>query len=93
MATVPIEEAMARLDVIENYDPGDGEQPCVHTFRRKTLMLGAHWPVEKIRKAFEEFGVIETDGMAKAMGHGLGFVDDTGPVIVATKEVEREAAA
>lgn len=81
-----VEEAVARLAVIEAYDNGGGPAPCVHTFRVGALMLGAHWTVEQARAAFEEHGVAETtDPRMRALGHGLCIHDNTGPVFFETK--------
>ena len=81
-----IDEAVERLAVIEGYDPGDGPQPCVHTFRVGMMMLGAHWSVEDARAAFEEFGVKETDdSMMVGMNHRLVVRDKTSDVFFETK--------
>ena len=82
---VPVDEAVERLAVIEDYDPGDGPKPCVHTFRAGAMLIGAHWSVEKVREAFEEHGVEESGPTMQSMGHGLAIVDDAGPVFFETK--------
>lgn len=85
--SVAVEEALDRLAVVEDYDPGDGEQPCVHTFRSTAIaLLGAHWSVEDARAAFEKYGVAEAGEQAKAMNHGLVVIDDGGPVFFETKQ-------
>lgn len=83
--TIPLEEALARLAVIEDYDPGDGPKPCVHTFRGGSALLGAHWSVEEARAAMEKHGVEESGPFMQAMGHGLATMDDTGPVFFETQ--------
>lgn len=93
--TVPIDEAMRRLDIIPDYDPGDGPKPCVHTFVGGVIPVGAHWAVEDVRALFEEHGVEESGEMATAMGHGLVVVRPapSGPLFIATREPETADAA
>lgn len=85
---ISVDEAIARLAVVD-YDPGGegGIQPCVHTFRASSIMLGAHWTVEATRAAMEKFGVRENppDNFLAGMNHGLVVIDDTGPVFFETK--------
>lgn len=85
--SVPVEQAIERLVVIPDYDPGDGPQPCVHTFRSSPVgLLGAHWSVESARAAMEEFGVEEAGEQASAMDHRLVVIDKTGPVFFEARE-------
>jgi hypothetical protein len=82
---VSVDEALKRLAVVEDYDPGDGPKPCVHTFRSSAIgLLGAHWAVEKARQAMEKYGVTESGEQAQAMNHGLVVIDDTSPVFFET---------
>jgi hypothetical protein len=82
---VPVDEAISRLAVIEDYDAGNGPEPCVHTFRASMMLLGAHWSVVDARKAFETYGVEESGPSMQSMGHGLAIVDDDGPVFFETR--------
>lgn len=79
-----MDEAIERLDVIEDYDSGGGPEPSVHTFRFKTMMLGAHWSLDSVRRAFEQYEVVESPEFLRDIGHGLMIVDDVGPVAFAT---------
>jgi hypothetical protein len=70
--TVTVDEAMDQLAVIPDYDPGDGPQPCVHTFALSAFgLLGAHWSVDNAREFIEKHGAQKAGGMAAAMGHSL----------------------
>jgi hypothetical protein len=74
--SVPVEEAMQRLAVIEDYDDGNGPRPCVHTFVASGFgLLGAHWGVEETRAAFERWGVETSGEAARAMNHGLAIIE------------------
>jgi hypothetical protein len=74
--SVPVEEAMQRLAVIEDYDDGNGPRPCVHTFVATAFgLLGAHWGLEEARAAFERWGVETSGEGARAMNHGLAIVE------------------
>lgn len=90
---VPLDEALARLDVIEDYDPGDGPKPCVHTFVDAAFgLLGAHWSLEDLRELIEEHGVETSGEMATAMHHGLVVLRPSrGPLFLATKEMSADA--
>lgn len=80
---VTVEDAMARLMVIEDYDNGSGPGPCVHTFRAGgPMLLGAHWGLDDLRAAMERYGVAEAGEQAAAMGHTLVVIDDHGPVFL-----------
>ena len=84
---VPIEEAIARLDVIPDYDPGgdEGPGPCVHTVRPSgPILLGAHWRLAQVRAAIERHGVEESGPQATRMGHALVLFDEKGPLFLAT---------
>lgn len=82
---VPVDEAVARLDVTEDYDCGNGPEPCVHTFRETAFgLLGAHWSVEEARAMMEKHGVEESGPAATGMNHGLVVIDENGPVFFET---------
>lgn len=69
---VPVDEALRRLDVIPDYDAGNGPEPCVHTFMQSAIgMLGAHWSVPEVQAFFERHGVEKAGPTATAMHHGL----------------------
>ena len=83
---VNVEEAIEMLEVIPDYDPGDGPKPCVHTFRGGSpFLLGAHWSLDDVRAAFQKYGVERAGENAMALGHGLAIIDETGPVFFETK--------
>lgn len=88
---VMVEEAMSRLNVIPDYDDGNGPRPCVHTLIQSTVgLLGAHWGVEAARTVFETFGVEEAGEQARAMGHGLVVTRPSkGPIFFETLPDER----
>jgi hypothetical protein len=90
---VPFDEAISRLQVIPDYDDGNGARPCVHTFVEGGIaLLGAHWGLEEIEELGREFGFEETGGAAKGMNHGLAILrDDNGPLFLETKPEEAEA--
>jgi hypothetical protein len=89
---VPIDDAVNRLAVIPDYDPGDGPKPCVHTFAQSAIgMLGAHWSVDKAREFMEAHGVEEAGEMATAMHHSLVVIGD-GRTIFFETQTEREDA-
>lgn len=86
---IPVEDAMQRLDVIPDYDPGDGPGPCVHTFAESGFgLLGAHWHLEDIEGFMRRWGVEEAGEMATAMGHGLVVPksDRLGSLFIATRK-------
>lgn len=84
---IPIEDAIARLAVLPDYDPGGGPGPCVHTFRMPAagILLGAHWPIDAVRTAMEKFGVEESGPLAAEANHGLVLIDAAGPLFLETK--------
>lgn len=83
---VPVDEAMERLEVIPDYDPGDGPGPCVHTFAQSAFaLLGAHWSLSSVREFFEKHGVEEAGPEATAMRHGLVVVGDGRTIFFETK--------
>lgn len=89
--TIPVDEAMERLAVIPDYDPGDGPGPCVHTFADSTFgLLGAHWKLDAARAIFERCGVEESGPMAAGMRHGLVVIDldEHRTIFFETKEAE-----
>lgn len=88
---VPLDDAMARLDVLPDYDAGSGPEPCVHTFAESGFgLLGAHWPVDSLRDLMAEHGVETAGEAATAMGHGLVVLRPSphGPLFIATKDGE-----
>lgn len=88
-----VEEAMSRLVVVEDYDPGgtEGPGPCVHTFRETPFaMLGAHWRVSDAKAAMEKYGVEEAGAQATAAGHGVVVIDDSGPVFFEARKVSNQ---
>lgn len=92
---VPVEDAIERLDVTPDYDPGDGEGPCVHSFAASAFgLLGAHWKLDKVEALFREHGVEEAGPEMTGMRHGLVcvFEDDgcTRTLFFATKEPEND---
>ena len=89
---VAVDDAVARLKVIPDYDDGNGPRPCVHTFVESAFgLLGAHWGVEDARLAFETLGVEEAGEDAKSMGHGLVVIrPGKGPVFFETVPDESE---
>lgn len=83
---VPVTEAMERLAVIPDYDPGDGEKPCVHTFAQSNIgLLGAHWSLTEVREFFGAHGVEESGPAATAMSHGLVAMGDGRTIFFETK--------
>lgn len=91
-----VEEAMSRLVVVEDYDPGgtEGPGPCVHTFRETPFaMLGAHWRIADAKALMEKYGVEEAGPQAAAAGHGVVVTDDRGPVFFEARQwYDREAS-
>ena len=83
---ISIEEAMERLDIIPDYDQGDGPEPHVHTLRQAgPALLGAHWQLTEIVAAAEKYGIEEAGMKAEQLKHGLVIIDDNGPCFLATK--------
>jgi len=85
--SVAVEEAMKQIDVLPDYDCGNGPEPCVHTFAQSAVgPLGAHWSLESVRAFFEEHGVEKAGPAAVATGHGLVVPrsDRPGPIFFAT---------
>ena len=81
---VPIDDAMARLIVTEDYDAGNGPEPCVHTFLNGAgVLLGAHWSVTRVREEIEKYGVEEAGPGACSTGHCLVILRErTGPLFI-----------
>ena len=80
------EVALEMLDIIPDYDQGDGPEPHVHTMRTVgPVMLGAHWQLTEVEAAIDKYGIEETGEQAKAINHGLVIIDDNGPLFLATK--------
>jgi hypothetical protein len=93
-AAVPIAEAMRRLVVVPDYDPGGGggPQPCVHTFREASFaLIGAHWPVGELRAHMERWGVRNAGPAATAMRHSLVVVDERGLLFIEARPAKKEA--
>jgi len=87
--SIPLDEALQLLDVIPDYDPGDGPKPCVHTFLNGAWgLVGAHWSVENLTALMQEHGVLLSGEMATRRGHGLVVVrpEPQAPLFIATKE-------
>ncbi len=83
------EDAMARLNVVEDYDPGGGPGPCVHTLAEAAFgLLGAHWRVDDVRDFFDRHGAVTAGPMASAMQHGVACVGDGRRLYFATKPQE-----
>jgi len=83
-----VDEALARLAVVPDYDPGGvgGPRPCVHTFRDAAFgLIGAHLTLETARAAMEKFGVAESGPEATALRHSVVVIDDTGSVFFETR--------
>jgi hypothetical protein len=83
------EEAMKRLDIIPDYDQGDGPKPHVHTLRAGgPMLIGAHWTTAQVEQAIDKHGIEEAGKQAMEMAHGLAIIDDMGPVFLATKKTD-----
>lgn len=77
--SVPVEEAMQRLAVQEDYDCGNGPEPCVHTFADSAIgLLGAHWDLPSAEAFMREWGVQQAGPAASATNHGLVVVAENG---------------
>lgn len=86
---VDLTDAVRRLEVIEDYDAGNGPGACVHTFRESAIgLLGAHWYLDELKALMAEHGVEESGEAAKATGHGLVVIDNRRPLFIATKQDE-----
>lgn len=91
---VAVDEAIRRLAVIPDYDPGDGPKPCVHTLADSPIgLLGAHWSVDAARAFMEEHGVEESGPSATAMQHGLVVVGGGRTIFFETVKVGEELRA
>jgi hypothetical protein len=92
---IDADEAIARLDVIPEYDAGNGPGPCVHTFADAAFgLLGAHWYLDDLTE-FMRRNVVQASGpMAVGMGHALVVLSDErpGPLFLATREPAEVAA-
>lgn len=84
-----VEEAMARLAVIPDYDSGDGSGPHVHcqTNPAPGLFMGAHWSVADVRALFQKHGAEEPGPMATGMGYGVVSLTPRGPRFFATRRM------
>lgn len=88
---IPVEEAVKRLVIQQDYDNGSGPQPCVHTFRQVGLALfGAHHTLESLRAEMVMWGVDFSGPAASQTGHGLVLIDNLGPLFI---EAEPDGAA
>lgn len=88
---VPMEDALRRLAVVPDYDDGSGPGPCVHTFVDSAIgLLGAHWPLGKVRELIEEHGVEEAGEFASSSGHALVVLRPAplGPLFLGTTPEE-----
>jgi hypothetical protein len=82
---VPVEDAMARLDVIPDYDAGNGPEPCVHTFAQSQVgLLGAYWDLPSVEAFMRKHGVEKAGEQATAMNHGLVVVGGGRTIFFAT---------
>ncbi len=82
-------EALSRLDVMPDYDPGGGPGPCVHTLRASgPVLLGAAWRLADIEHIICVHGAAAAPPDMERMGHGLVVYDDHGPIFIATKPEE-----
>lgn len=91
MADLETGDALARLKVVDDYDPGDGPGPCVHTFVMPApgALLGAHWHLAEVRAIFEAHGVEEAGPVMTGLGHGLVVTrPDRGPIFFETNPTE-----
>lgn len=87
--SITTERAMSLLVVQEDYDAGDGPEPCVHTYRNAAgMLIGAHHSVTSLRMLFDHYGAQEAGSAATDMGHGIVVIDDHGPLFV---EAQRDA--
>lgn len=85
---VPFEQAIARLVVTPDYDPGGGggPGPCVHTLRQSSFaLIGAHWRLDDVRALLERYGAEEAGEQASARGHALCVCDDRGWLFLAAR--------
>jgi hypothetical protein len=89
MTAISTQEALSRLDVVPDYDPGGdgGPGPCVHTFLG---VAGAHWRLDDLRALIDRYGVAESGEVARSMGHGLVVIADTlpAPLFLATRPTD-----
>lgn len=85
---VSIEVALEMLEIIDDYDAGNGPEQCVHTYRQGPagMMIGAHWSLEKVKAEIAERGIELSGPVAAGMGHRLVLKDETGVVFIATKK-------
>lgn len=86
---VEVATAIELLEVIDDYDPGDGDGPgpCVHSYRGGMFLIGAHWKLDSVRAAFEQFGVsVSEDLRMTATGHWLACKDEAGWVYFAARK-------
>jgi hypothetical protein len=89
-------EALTRLRVIPDYDPGgdEGPGPCVHTMLDGGVaLLGAHWRLSQVEEAVQKWGCEESGPNATRAGHGLVILRDSGPVFLETKRVAAEESS
>lgn len=85
--SVSLEDALARVVVKPDYDPGSGPGECVHTFRPSVMgLIGAHWYLADLREAMERYGVEDAGELATERGHCLVLIDDDGPLFIEAYE-------
>jgi len=72
------EEAIRRLEITPDYDPGGGVGPtdCVHSFRS---FLGAHWELPEVEALINRQGGADWDREAM-LDHCIVVTDSTGPI-------------
>ena len=89
--SVPVDQALKRLEVIPDYDAGNGPGPCVHTFAQSRIgLLGAHWDLPAVEAFMREHGVETSGPEATATGHGLVTVGDGRTIFFATRRDDDE---
>ena len=95
--SVPLAEAVERLVITEDYDPGGvgGPRDCVHTLADGPFMLGAHHDKLELVETMREKGVEDTGPDATAAGYALAIKSyfKTGAALfIAARPSERQRA-
>ena len=73
------------LGVLNWHD--DNGCAAVHTFRAGGFaIIGCDWPRASVEAWLAAHEVELTGPMARGMGHGIGGLDDLGPLMLATDE-------
>ena len=91
--SVPLDEAIERLVITEDYDPGGqgGPRDCVHTLADGPFMLGAHHDKAELVETMREKGVENSGPDATAAGYALVIKDyfKTGaPLFIAARAAD-----